>query len=117
ACTPARSCRWRRCTRARSHPRRGAPAARRRAPRRAPERRTRGARAWRGVSRSLLRQPPVRGGVDLVLVELLLPEGHQVRAPELLLREVDGEAGRELLPVPVVGLEELLVVVALLVPF
>src|SRR4029453_11598546 len=69
---------------------------------------------WRATSG----RPPRRGSsgarpasprrrVDLVLVEPVLPEVHDVRPAEVLALEVDAEAARELLPVPVVGAQEL----------
>ena len=53
---------------------------------------------------------------SLLRVERRRPERHHVRPPELLGREIDLEARRKLLAVPGVGLEELLVVGAGLVP-
>src|SRR5438132_1509971 len=49
-------------------------------------------------------------------LERFRPELHVVRAPQLLLREVDLEGGRQLLAVPLEPAHELLVVLALLVP-
>src|SRR5262249_59993603 len=57
-----------------------------------------------------------RRRVDLVLVEQLLPEARDVWTAELLAVEIDREERLQLLPVPAVRLQELLVVVALLVP-
>src|SRR5437899_2227491 len=68
------------------------------------------------MARSRRGQAPGFAGVDLILVEALLPEVHDVRAAELFLQEVDREQRRELLLVPGVRLQELLVVLARLVP-
>src|SRR4029077_16040919 len=54
--------------------------------------------------------------VYLVLIEPLLPEVHDVRPAEPLPQEVDREERRQALAVPAVRLEELLVVLARLVP-
>src|SRR6185369_14921914 len=57
-----------------------------------------------------------RPAVDLVLVELILAEVHLMRSAETLLDEVDGKERGERLAVPTVRLQELLVVLAGLVP-
>src|SRR5688572_26076870 len=61
-------------------------------------------------------RPSFRTREDLIVVELLLSEAHQVRPPEAFLLEVEREDRRELRAVPAVRLQKLLVVVALLVP-
>src|SRR3989441_4652737 len=62
------------------------------------------------------RQRSGLAGVDLVLVEALLPEVHDVRTAELLSQEVDREERAQPIPVPTVRLQELLAVLARLVP-
>src|SRR5262249_57216995 len=84
-------------------------------------RRARGRARWLPPRGSRLRRPGARDArpgrrVDLVLVEGVLTEVHDVRAAELGVEEVDLEERREVLAVPAVGLQELLAVGALLVP-
>src|SRR4029077_16320122 len=84
--------------------------------------------AWRGPAPPAGPAPPcgsrrlgacgarVGGRVDLVLVEAILPEVHDVRKPELRRLEVDGEERRQARADTPTPLQELLSVGPLLVP-
>src|SRR5262245_23558895 len=99
--------RLRTCVPAPRDRRRGAATAPARRRPRSPTRGAGGARPGGSSPSPHLDEPVVRfpvRGVDLVLVEPLLPEAHEVRPAELLGREVDLPERGELRAVPAVGL-------------